>query len=141
MKKKKKKIKTHQTHMKPKLNQTQQTHMKPKPKPNQTDQSIYHHGSLFPFHNHQLPLISTSPSKSPISTPLSLSNPSFSVSHPPPEGSRVELTENKLILAQFYSTLLYSPSIPLNSSGPQISFRAASQTTRQSIQLLSTMLA
>ena len=32
------------------------------------------------------------------------------------EGSRVELAENKLILSQFYSTLL--PFSPLNPNGP-----------------------
>ena len=32
------------------------------------------------------------------------------------KGSRVELTENKLILGQFFSTLLYSPSIQTDHS-------------------------
>ena len=32
------------------------------------------------------------------------------------ERSRIELTENRLILCQIYSTLLYSPSFPLNSN-------------------------
>ena len=32
--------------------------------------------------------------------------------------NRVELAENKLILGQIYSTLLYYPSHPLNPNGP-----------------------
>jgi len=34
-------------------------------------------------------------------------------------GSRVELDENRLILGQFLSTLLYSPFLPLNPNGPE----------------------
>ena len=34
------------------------------------------------------------------------------------EGSRVELAENRLILGQIYSTLFYSPFLPLNPNGP-----------------------
>ena len=44
-----KKIQNPSTHMKPKPNQT-----------HQTNQPIYHHGSLLPFHNHQPLPISTS---------------------------------------------------------------------------------
>ena len=36
------------------------------------------------------------------------------------EGSRVELTKNKLILGYIYYTLLYSPSFLLNPNGPLI---------------------
>ena len=32
--------------------------------------------------------------------------------------SRVEFAENKLILGQFYFTLLYFPSLSLNPNGP-----------------------
>ena len=34
--------------------------------------------------------------------------------------SSVKLAENRLILGQIYITLLYSPSFPLNSNGPQV---------------------
>ena len=54
-----KKIQNPSTHMKPKPNQT-----------HQTNQPIYHHGSLLPFHNHQ-PL--------PISTSLILASLSLSL--------------------------------------------------------------
>ena len=33
------------------------------------------------------------------------------------EGNRVELAKNRQILGQFHSTLLYSPSLPLNQNG------------------------
>ena len=36
------------------------------------------------------------------------------------EGSRVELTKNKLILGYIYYTLLYSLSLLLNPNGPLI---------------------
>jgi len=34
------------------------------------------------------------------------------------EGSRIELVENRLILSQFYSIMLYSPSFPLSPNRP-----------------------
>lgn len=36
------------------------------------------------------------------------------------KGSRVELVENRLILGQIYTTLLYSLSLPLNPNGLQV---------------------
>ena len=36
------------------------------------------------------------------------------------KGSRVELVENRLILGQIYTTLLYSLSFPLNPNGLQV---------------------